>query len=205
MTRVRRYYLLLLPALLIFGQGCGDDNKDGLFSDAPPPPPPRRGAAPAASAAVTDAGPDTAEDKAQFREEDFVETEQSRDPFRSFSKLFVQDNKAAARTQREVLLDRYSIDELKLVGIVTGGAEHRAMLIDPGGTGWIVQRGQYLGKAELVRGSGPSSASYELNWRVDRIRDGDIVLVREDPAHSDVPPATRVIPLRPEDTEAPSL
>lgn len=206
MRRTWRSLLLFLAAILVLGSvGCGDDKKDGLFSDAPPPPPPpRRGAAPAASAAVGDAGVEAGEEKALFREEDFIETELSRDPFRSFAKLFAQDTTAAARTQREVLLDKYTIDELKLVGIVTGTAEHRAMLVDPTGTGWIVQRGQFIGKAELVRGTGPSSASYELNWRVDQIRDGDLVLVREDPAHSDIPPATRVIPLRPEDTESAS-
>jgi type IV pilus assembly protein PilP len=37
---------------------------------------------------------------------------------------------------------------------------------------------------------------------VDRIRDTDIVLVREDPANPDVPTATRVIPLRPDDVLA---
>jgi type IV pilus assembly protein PilP len=193
--------LLLLAALVIVG--CGDDKKGELFSDKPPPPPPRRGPAAAASATAPDAGAD-AEEKVVFREDDFVETDLSRDPFRSFSKLFKQENTTAARTQREVLLDRYSVDELKLVGIVTGGAEHRAMFVDPTGTGWIIHRGQYIGKAELVRGSGPGSASYELNWRVDRIREGDIVLVREDPAHSDIPPSTRVIPLRPEDTASAS-
>lgn len=201
MSRTLRTFLLLLAALVIVG--CGDDKKGDLFSDKPPPPPPRRGPAAAASATAPDAGAD-AEEKVVFREDDFVETDLSRDPFRSFSKLFKQENTAAAKTQREVLLDRYSVDELKLVGIVTGGAEHRAMFVDPTGTGWIIHRGQYIGKAELVRGSGPGSASYELNWRVDRIREGDIVLVREDPAHSDVPPATRVIPLRPEDTASAS-
>jgi len=201
MSRTWRSLLLLLVALVIVG--CGDDKKGEMFSDKPPPPPPRRGPPAAASATAPDAGAD-AEEKVVFREDDFVETDLSRDPFRSFSKLFKQENTTAARTQREVLLDRYSVDELKLVGIVTGGAEHRAMFVDPTGTGWIIHRGQYIGKAELVRGSGPGSASYELNWRVDRIREGDIVLVREDPAHSDVPPATRVILLRPEDTASAS-
>jgi len=193
--------LVLILATVVLLAGCGDDKSSGLFSDTPPPPPPPRGptASPVASA---DGGADAGDDQLVFREEDFVETELSRDPFRSFIRLFADENKSAAKTQRDVLLDRYSIDELKLVGIVTGTAEHRAMLVDPTGTGWIVHRGQFIGKAELVRGTGGSGASYELNWRVDRIRDGDLVLVREDPAHSDIPPATRVIPLRPEDTTA---
>ena len=52
-----------------------------------------------------------------------------------------------------------------------------------------------------IESAGRTGASYEINWRVDRIRDGDIVLIREDPANPDVPSATRVIPLRPEGSD----
>ncbi len=198
MNRVLRALLVVLGVVvLLTGSGCGDDKKGGLFGDSPPtPPPPDRGGAP--KAAASDGAADAGAPKVVFREEDFVETEMSRDPFRSFIKTFADEDKSGAKTQREVLLEEYSIDDLDLVGIVTGTAEHRAMVLDPHGTGWIIRRGQFIGKAELVRGSGASSASYELNWRVDRIRDGDVVLVREDPAHSDIPPATRVIALHPD-------
>jgi type IV pilus assembly protein PilP len=70
------------------------------------------------------------------------------------------------------------------------------MLVDPTGRGWVVVKGQFIGRAEVVHSGGPGGMDYELNWRVDRIRDTDIVLVREDPAHSDVPAATRVIALK---------
>lgn len=200
MSRMWRALLVLLGALVVVTAfGCGDDKKDGLFSDAPPPPPPPRRGPAAAPAASASAAADAGLEPLVFREEDFVETELSRDPFRSFARSFAEETKSAAKTQRDVLLERYSIDDLKLVGIVTGTAEHRAMLVDPTGTGWIVRRGQFIGKAELVRSTGTSNASYELNWRVDRIRADDLVLVREDPAHSDIPPATRVIPLRPDE------
>jgi type IV pilus assembly protein PilP len=53
----------------------------------------------------------------------------------------------------------------------------------------------------VVHAGGPGGVDYELNWRVDRIREGDLVLVREDPAHADVPPATRVIALRTAENE----
>jgi type IV pilus assembly protein PilP len=95
-------------------------------------------------------------------------------------------------------LDQYNVDELKLIGIVTGIHPAKAMLVDPTGKGHVVQRGQYIGRPEVVQAGTGSGASYEINWRVDRIRDGDIVLVREDPKNPDVPSATRVIPLRPE-------
>lgn len=135
----------------------------------------------------------------EFQEADFSETEKSRDPFRSFVRMFSEEAKTRVKSQREVLLDQYGIDELKLVGIVTRIEPPRAMLVDPTGKGHVVRRGQFVGKSEIVH-VGKSGADYEINWRVERIRDTDIVLVREDPANPDVPTATRVIVLRPEET-----
>ena len=99
------------------------------------------------------------------------------------------------------MLDQYTLDELKLTGLITGIRPARAMLIDPTKTGHVVHEGQFVGRPEVVQG-GTSGAEYEINWRVDRIRDTDSVFVREDPANPDVPTATRVIPLRPEDIVA---
>jgi len=186
-----------LIALASLG-GCGDDPPAAV---SPPPgvnPPPAAtpAAAPSASA---DAGKD-AEPPPKFDvvESEFTESERSRDPFRSFLDVFKEENKGAAKSQREVVLSQFAIDELKLIGIVTRAEPAKAMLVDPGGTGHVVQRGQFVGKPDIVQAAGRTGASYEINWRVDRIRDGDIVLIREDPANPDVPSATRVIPLRPD-------
>jgi type IV pilus assembly protein PilP len=142
--------------------------------------------------------------KVEFHEDDFAETERSRDPFRSFAKLFTEQSKTRVKSQRQVLLDRYAIDDLKLIGLVTRTEMPRAMLVDPSGRGWVVTKGQFIGRAEVVHAGGPGGVDYELNWRVDRIREGDLVLVREDPAHSDIPPATRVIALRTESPNEPT-
>ncbi|MCC6899306.1 MAG: pilus assembly protein PilP [Polyangiaceae bacterium] len=168
---------------------------------------PSKGAAPAGSAApvvaaaAVDGGAGDAAvgpPKIDFQEAEFAENEKSRDPFRSFAGMFVEEARGKVKSQREVLLDRYSVDELKLVGIVTGIEPAKAMLVDPTGKGHVVQRGQFVGRAEVVQASTTTARSYEINWRVDRIRDGDVVLVREDPQNPDVPSATKVIPLRPE-------
>lgn len=132
---------------------------------------------------------------------DFNESARSRDPFVSFASTFAADAKNRVRSQREVVLDQYTLDELKLAGLVTRIRPSRAMLIDPTQKGHFVTEGQFIGKSEVVRG-GESGADYEINWRIDRIRENDIVLVREDPANPDVPSATRVIPLRPDDVLA---
>jgi type IV pilus assembly protein PilP len=196
---VRRALASSLAALLL--SACGDD---------PPPAavtPPAVNASPAAPAPVAATAPrssaDVAKDAApppkfDIVESEFTESERSRDPFRSFSDIFKEENKGTAKSQREVVLSQFAIDELKLIGIVTRAEPAKAMLVDPGGTGHVVQRGQFVGRPDIVQAAGRTGASYEINWRVDRIRDGDIVLIREDPANPDVPSATRVIPLRPE-------
>jgi type IV pilus assembly protein PilP len=201
----------LLFAALAWGAvlaGCGDDKpapapagNAGAGPPAAATPPAAAAAGPAASAsasAAVDMGPPP---KIEIVEAEFTESERSRDPFRSFSDVFKDENKGAAKSQREVVLSQFAIDELKLIGIVTRAEPAKAMLVDPAGTGHVVQRGQFVGKPDIVQAAGRTGASYEINWRVDRIRDGDIVLIREDPSNPDVPSATRVIPLRPEGTD----
>ena len=151
-----------------------------------------------ASAAGSSAAPPP---KVEALENEFTENERSRDPFRSFAKTFAQETKSKVHSQREVVLSQYALDELKLIGIVTRAEPARAMLVDPTGKGFVIQRGQFVGRADVVQAAGASGAVYEINWRVDRIRSSDVVLVREDPSNPDVPSATRVIPLRPDDGE----
>lgn len=201
---MKLYWPFTLAGLLLLA-ACGDD---------PPAtaPAPKGSATPAAGASAAGAKPaapakggapkDLAPlPKFEIVEAEFTESERSRDPFRSFLSVFKEENKGAAKSQREVVLSQFGIDELKLIGIVTRAEPAKAMLVDPRGTGHVVQRGQFVGKADIVQAAGRTGASYEINWRVDRIRDGDIVLIREDPANPDVPSATRVIPLRPEGSE----
>jgi type IV pilus assembly protein PilP len=133
--------------------------------------------------------------KRDFQERDFSETESNRDPFRGFAADLAQQYKKTFTIQRKVLGDRYALEELKLVGLVTGNPS-RALLIDPTGFGWIAKVGEFVGKPELVHAGGPSGADIPINWRVDRIRIGDVVFIREDPSHPEIPPPTRVIALR---------
>jgi type IV pilus assembly protein PilP len=132
---------------------------------------------------------------------DFNDSSVMRDPFLSYAREFAEEAKKRVRSQRDVVLDQYGLDELKLAGLITGIRPARAMLIDPTKKGHVIHEGQFVGRAEVVQG-GASGADYEINWRVDRIRDSDIVLVREDPSNPDVPSATRVIPLRPDEVLA---
>ncbi|MBS2017541.1 MAG: hypothetical protein JST00_31960 [Deltaproteobacteria bacterium] len=79
---------------------------------------------------------------------------------------------------------RYALEQLKLVGIVGGEEQPRAMLVDPNGKGWIVTRGEYVGRVENLSG-----------WRVDRVRGDGVVFTRADPLRPQQAPETRVIAL----------
>ena len=159
------------------------------------PPPPNRAAVAAASASTSTLPPELK--GPEYTENDFVESDRNRDPFRSFLVQNQPVNKTALN-QRKIELAQYSIDELKLVAIVTGGDQARAMFVDPNGKGTVVYRGSFVCRPEVVHIGGTNGPEYQLNWRVDRIRAADVVLIREDPAQPAIPPATRVIPLHPE-------
>lgn len=198
---VRSLSLFLCGALAASGLGCGDD--------------PPAASTPAKSAkkmpdAKTAAAGKKDKDTEQVEDQrpppvgppiDFNDSAVMRDPFLSFAREFAEEAKKRVRSQRDVVLDQYGLDELKLSGLVTGIRPARAMLVDPTKKGHVVHEGQFVGRAEVVQG-GASGADYEINWRIDRIRDSDIVLVREDPSNPDVPSATRVIPLRPDEVLA---
>jgi type IV pilus assembly protein PilP len=176
---------LLSSALALCG-GCGTPTTTSV------PPPPNRAAASASAAALPPElkGP-------EYTENDFVESDRNRDPFRSFLVQNQPVNKQALN-QRKIELPQYSLDELKLVAIVTGGDQPRAMFVDPTGKGTVIYKGTFLCRPEVVHIGGSNGPEYQLNWRVDRIREGDVVLIREDPAQPAIPPATRVILLHPE-------
>lgn len=158
------------------------------------------------SAAPPDAGAPTLAPppvpRMDFAENDFVESDRNRDPFRSYVLVAGPETKKVTRAQRDVILPQYSLDELKLVAIVTGGEYPRAMVVDPGGKGWVIKRGDWVGRPDIVHIGGANGADYQINWRVEKVRDGDIVFSREDPAQPGIPPASRVIALRAENEQA---
>lgn len=159
------------------------------------PPPPASRTPPTASASASSLPPELK--GPEYTENDFVESDRNRDPFRSFLVQNQTVNKQSLN-QRKVELAQYSIDELKLVAIVQGADQPRAMFVDPSGKGTVVYRGTFVCRPEVVHIGGSNGPEYQLNWRVDRIRDADVVLIREDPAQPAIPPATRVVPLHPE-------
>ena len=96
----------------------------------------------------------------------------------------------------------YDIADLKLVAIVTNIGDPRAMVVTPTGTGFVLRRGDYVGRADYVdQGSG--SEKLQVNWRIARIHgsgkeeERGIYLVRDDPLTPKGVDITRFLPLHP--------
>lgn len=193
--------LSLLLALAL--SGCDDHDPNAVLSQNAPPSPPRvqpAAIAPSASPAATQA---SAASERPYRDSDFVESEQNRDPFRSYAvELRV---KAPIMAQRMVLMPETAIDDMRLIAIISGVDQPRAMIVDAAGVGYTATRGDFLGKAEVVQGPGADALPVALNWRVERIRDNELVLAREDPTAPGRAPLTKVIALHEDDPSTSKL
>ncbi len=188
--------------------GCGGEEAPPLppgaaSGDAPPPQggagkpaaANKKGGGKAVAVEPTDLPPLPVPD---IQERDFLESGANRDPFKNFAELFdVKPTVVQEKlVQRDVLVSKYALEELKIVGIVSGGGS-RVLVTDPTGLGWVLRVGDFVGKAETIRAGG-SGGGVAVNWRLDRIRENDVVFVRETPDAS-APASTRVLSLRTQD------
>lgn len=155
MSRQFRGRVAMAAALMGAIVGCGDSGKPA----APPAKAPT--AAPVVPAgspvAAVQAPPSEPKEallaevrKRQLSNEDFVESENNRDPFRSYLATFAVQT-VVNRRQHKIILEKFSLDELKLIAIVSGeGETAKAMFVDPGGLGVTVRRGDHMTKADAT-------------------------------------------------------
>ena len=188
--------LAILSAWLF---GCGGSDFDSELEDdghggsAPAGRAAPAAAAPAAAPGAGAAGaPDAPLAIIAYKDEDFVESLRNRDPFRSYTIEFRA--KVAEDVQRRVIMPATAIEEMTLIAIITGMPRPKAMLVDTAGVGHVVERGDYVGRPRLIQAAG--SVSMALNWRVDRIRDNEVVLTQQDPTDPTRSSLTKIIPLR---------
>ncbi|HEU5055064.1 MAG TPA: hypothetical protein VFU21_01005 [Kofleriaceae bacterium] len=194
MTAIR----ILSALALVAAASCGDD---------PPPPRPKPGAKKTAPSAPKAKGKSAQLDayaqihtdfRRQFTEADFradPNGDENRDPFRSFvirqGSLGRNSKSAATITPTDVCTMKnskapgYSLRDLRLIGIVLRGTRGTAQFRDPRGEGWIVKRGDCLGKEKAtVQAIGVGSVTLEV--------------VPESPPNTEPPPPERRdIPLYP--------
>jgi Tfp pilus assembly protein PilP len=103
--------------------------------------------APAAAPANDPASRAAALRRKTLKDLDFVDSDDSnRDPFKSFMSLFVDKGTPKLR-QVPAVFEKFALEELTLIAIVSGDAQPRAMFRDPGGLGQTIKRGDYLSKA----------------------------------------------------------
>jgi Tfp pilus assembly protein PilP len=127
--------------------------KDAV-KDAMPKLPRKPAAPPAPAAAAAPADPAAAAAqrlqllrRKTLRDEDFMENEErNRDPFRSYLRMFT-DKQGPKTPKVPAIFDKFALEELTLIGIVSGDAIPRAMFRDPGGLGQTIKRGDYISKA----------------------------------------------------------
>jgi Tfp pilus assembly protein PilP len=136
-------------------------------------------AAQRASVAADDEAP-------RFGPADFVESSESRDPFRSHLTAADPGSALPCRHHVDVPANTYSLGELKLTGVVSGSTP-RALLEDPSGFGWIVGVGDIIGQAECVRLDG---RDVRMGWRVDRVASDAVTLVLENAVFPEIAPRT---------------
>lgn len=183
---------LRLACALVLVTGCGGET----ITVGPPPAP---AAPPPPSAAEVATADEVAEPAAptplSYPDSQFVEADTNRDPFRSYTSLFVPHATGPVVVQRHVVMEEIAVDEMHLIAIVSGVADPTAMLMGGDGVGHTVHRGDFVGRVEIVQTGGEESVPVSLNWRVERIREDAIVLSREDPTAPNRPPLTREIPL----------
>lgn len=193
--------LPLVVLLVTSSAACGESVQVG---SAPQAAGPARSGRPRASGpraprASADGGVDAGTDASVarvYRDEDFVEVDTyNRDPFRDFV-IAMAASEVPIVNPREVLMHDVAVEQMRLIAIITGVATPYAMILDDHGIGHVVMRGNYIGRDEVVNVGGADGMPVALNWKVDRIRSGEIILSREDPLHPDQPPLTRSMLLR---------
>jgi type IV pilus assembly protein PilP len=177
----------LAVVLVLAVAGCEDPVRVGPTA---PSPSESSGATPAGGGESAALRP---ERPLSYHDEDFVESEMAnRDPFRAAPPT----KQPPIRPDRAIVMPHVPIDQMRVVALVTGLAQPRAMITDPAGVGFVVTRGDFVGQTEVIQTGGVDGIPVQLNWRVERIRDDEVVLVREDPTAPGRPPLTRVLPLR---------
>jgi type IV pilus assembly protein PilP len=167
---------------LLFVAGCSSAPGSSAVASsqaAIASPPPVEEHAPAPPAAVA---------QRSISEEALASNPPGRDPFQAYAPA----PDPLPRDTRFRRAHRIPLDQLRVVALVTNTPDPRAVLVDPSGKGYIVKVGELVGRPQpSSAGSGDRTASY----RVDRIRAGDVVLVRDDNASPEAAPATRVLSL----------
>jgi Tfp pilus assembly protein PilP len=133
------------------------------------------GSAPAAGIPSDPASRAVALRRKALKDIDFIDSDETnRDPFKSFFRSFVEKGPSRLR-QVPALFEKFALEELALIAIVSGDAQPRAMFRDPGGLGQTVKRGDYISK---------------VGARITKILSDRVILEMNEPTANGEPRAT---------------
>lgn len=196
------FTVMLVGASMFIAMACEDGAAEGSGPVVPP------GAAATAANAAKPAQAEAEEEEAakakqevmQLKETDFIKGPKRRDPFEPVVEMLTKQEEVRRLIQREVKLKEYDVSELKLIGIITNIGDPRAMVTVPDGTGFVLKRGDYVGKADFIK-QGGQGEPIQVNWKVARIHgsgkdeERGVYLVRDDPTTTKGVDITRFLPL----------
>jgi Tfp pilus assembly protein PilP len=140
----------------------------------------------------------------KIAETDFIESIKRRDPFRPFIEVIVPKPEVRENVEREIKLEEYDIEQLRLIAIITNVGDPRAMVVPPNNEGFILRRGDYVGKPDFID-PGNGADRIQINWKVARIHgsgkkeERGVYLVRDDPLTPTPDDVKRFMPLYPQD------
>lgn len=183
--------------IAIIASGCDDG---GSVEGMPPPMQPTAQAPSSAPTAEAVTAQPQGLTLPPIGEMDFIVGPRSRDPFSPFEDVLVRRQEAERVVQRDVKLKEFDIADLKLIGIITNINDPRAMVVSPDGTGYVVRRGDYVGRADFVK-QGAHGETIQVNWRVARVHgsgkeeERGVFFVRDDPTTTKGVDVTRFLPL----------
>jgi type IV pilus assembly protein PilP len=86
-----------------------------------------------------------------------------KDPFKPWVMSRADGDGTARRQRKESLpIHSYDVGQFRLIGIITGAGENRAMVVDPQGKGYVLRTGMTIGRNEgritAISGSGVTVA-----------------------------------------------
>jgi Tfp pilus assembly protein PilP len=162
-TRSQHRAWRALLVLALCAAACGDDagGAQGPGGQAPAPAPVAAvgsGSALTAFTKVEDVVPEGERGtiRQPFHERDFLDS--NRDPFSSSALAAAGSNQGSNSTvvvkavecKSKVIAANYSYADLKLVGIVAQGTQHKVLMMDPGNLGRIIGTGECVGKEKAL-------------------------------------------------------
>lgn len=143
---ISRFQMIVWPLLVfpLLVAGCGQDSSSPAQVKSPPPARQKV----QATAPVKGAVSGIADDKTISEPKGFVYNPMGkRDPFQT---LMEMSKSKELSSQEETPLQKYALNQLRIIGVVWGKGEPQAMVVAPDGKSFILKKGVKVGKNDGI-------------------------------------------------------